>query len=151
MIAKQTCKLCERPLPLTTNFYSKDRKSSTGFRTVCKHCARRRRNLKLDRRRRKILGVLSSQGCIDCNERNPLLLEFDHVIGDKEFCISDQFLRKPWDVIEEEIEKCVVRCKNCHAIKTIIEHNHYHNLPEREYWIKEYYKRLSRLKGFKCE
>ena len=45
--------------------------------------------------------------------------EFDHVRGEKLYNISDltsQNFRR--ENIEAEIEKCEVRCANCHRIKT---------------------------------
>ena len=62
--------------------------------------------------------IKQEMGCIDCGyDANPVALQFDHVNGDKLFDMS-------WGVgcnigrIQTELEKCVVRCANCHAIRT---------------------------------
>ncbi len=57
-------------------------------------------------------------GCIDCGyDINPRALEFDHVTGVKLFNMA-KAARMSWDRIFAELEKCVVRCANCHAVKT---------------------------------
>ena len=57
--------------------------------------------------------------CVDCGESNPVLLEFDHVRGEKVKCISDM-VRGAYSIeaIKEEIKKCDVRCANCHRLVT---------------------------------
>lgn len=57
--------------------------------------------------------------CVDCGCINPVLLEFDHVRGKKEKCISNM-VRGAYsiDTIQKEIDKCEVRCANCHRLIT---------------------------------
>jgi len=61
---------------------------------------------------------LKEHPCVDCGETNPIILEFDHV-RDKKFNISDA-VRKTvlLDQIKVEVDKCEVRCANCHRAKT---------------------------------
>tara|TARA_R110002012_G_scaffold11908_3_gene53318 strand:+ start:3025 stop:3381 length:357 start_codon:yes stop_codon:yes gene_type:complete len=57
--------------------------------------------------------------CVDCGELNPVLLEFDHVRGDKYRCISDMVMGSySIETIQKEIDKCDVRCANCHRLIT---------------------------------
>ena len=58
-------------------------------------------------------------GCIDCGESNPIVLDFDHVRGEKLYNIADM-VHKAFSIetIKEEIRKCEVRCANCHRKKT---------------------------------
>lgn len=57
-------------------------------------------------------------GCFDCGyAKAPEALQFDHVIGVKKGIIG-KFLDKSWKQLLHEIDKCQVRCANCHAIKT---------------------------------
>jgi hypothetical protein len=57
-----------------------------------------------------------SKGCIDCGyKEHAVALHFDHVTGKKVRQICDF---RNWDLALEEVSKCVVRCSNCHAIKT---------------------------------
>ena len=67
----------------------------------------------------KVLSYLRCHPCVDCGENRPLRLEFDHVRGKKSFDISTGLRRKQrWSCVLKEIEKCDVRCSNCHAEKT---------------------------------
>lgn len=58
---------------------------------------------------------LSINPCVDCGEADPVVLEFDHVRGEKKGNISSlsrgQVSEK---TLLEEIQKCEVRCANCH-------------------------------------
>jgi hypothetical protein len=63
--------------------------------------------------------------CVDCGEANPRLLDFDH-LRDKQAEISQLVhAGAPWAVIKAEIDKCEVRCANCHARKTAREQGSY--------------------------
>lgn len=58
----------------------------------------------------------TSKGCFRCFIKITCCLEFHHKDpSTKEHQISDM-LDKPWHRIEEEIAKCEVVCRNCHAI-----------------------------------
>lgn len=57
--------------------------------------------------------------CVDCGEGDLAVLDFDHVRGDKAghvpvMCSGGL----SWATITREIEKCEVRCANCHRRKT---------------------------------
>lgn len=57
-------------------------------------------------------------GCFDCGyNADAVALDFDHVQGEKSSPIGAGGTRK-WSTILAEIDKCVVRCANCHRIKT---------------------------------
>lgn len=63
--------------------------------------------------------------CVDCKEDDPMVLEFDH-LRDKKKNIGQMCLDgNSWKNIQEEIEKCEVVCKNCHAKRSAISQNHY--------------------------
>jgi hypothetical protein len=66
-----------------------------------------------------IWDYLTAHPCVDCGESNPVVLEFDHVRGKKRMAVANM-ARQGYSIgaIEEEIAKCVVRCANCHRIKT---------------------------------
>ncbi len=53
--------------------------------------------------------------CVDCDESDPLVLTFDHIKGKKKENISDMTGRyTDWNIVLKEINKCQVRCFNCH-------------------------------------
>lgn len=62
---------------------------------------------------------LSTHPCVDCGERDPLLLDFDHLDPTtKRGNVSQMLSREAAPAIEREIGKCVVRCGNCHRLRT---------------------------------
>lgn len=64
-----------------------------------------------------IWAYLKSHPCVDCREGDIVVLEFDH-IRDKAFTISSVGRDKRLLEVQKEIEKCEVRCANCHRRKT---------------------------------
>lgn len=68
---------------------------------------------------KKVIEYLLCHPCVDCGEFRTLRLSFDHNGSDKEFNVSEGSLRgMSWRRILKEIEKCQVRCFNCHMEKT---------------------------------
>jgi hypothetical protein len=54
-----------------------------------------------------------------CGESNPICLSFHHVRGEKEYNIADLVnsgcsIKK----LQKEMDKCEIKCLNCHAIET---------------------------------
>jgi hypothetical protein len=64
-----------------------------------------------------LLEYFETYPCLDCGERDPVVLEFDH-LRDKEFDIGQQLTTRTWPAILAEIEKCEVVCANCHRRRT---------------------------------
>lgn len=61
-----------------------------------------------------------ASGCIDCGyAAHSAALQFDHIDDNKKANVSD-LIRSDygWKTIKKEINKCVVRCANCHAVIT---------------------------------
>jgi len=70
-------------------------------------------------RQRILARMKQMSGCVDCGyNENPLALQFDHVRGTKKFHLSYAPYAYSMRVILDEMDKCVVRCANCHMIKT---------------------------------
>ena len=85
------------------------------------HNARRYHNQKSYREanRKRFWVYLSDKSCVDCGEDDARVLEFDHVRGSKAGNISEMVSNGvSWQRIEIELEKCDVRCANCHRRKT---------------------------------
>jgi len=72
---------------------------------------------------RKVINKLKLDlGCIDCGYNlHPEALDFDHIKGDKKGSISHMIRHFSPEIVYQEIDKCVVRCANCHRIKTSLE------------------------------
>lgn len=136
MIATKFCPTCSTLKQ--ASYFPSDKARRDGLGSQCKECKRvvqrdwytrnkTRHVANVARRRRaaetesikRILEYLSSHPCVDCGETNPVLLEFDHVRGDKLNSVCDLISRgSGWAKIEFEISKCDVRCCRCHRLKT---------------------------------
>lgn len=72
----------------------------------------------------KLIEYLSDQQCVDCKMSDIRCFQFDHVNGKKEHNIANMVGEGyGWNAILLEISKCVIRCANCHQIKTGTERN----------------------------
>lgn len=68
------------------------------------------------RRRRAELVRLLGGRCVDCGKIDDL--EFDHVDpATKELEISKSMFRR-WDLLLAEVQKCVLRCAECHKTRS---------------------------------
>lgn len=90
-----------------------------------KHKVEHRKNVVRNRQlntaevRRRLCEYLEAHPCVDCGERDIVVLQFDHVSGEKSMTISDMLrCDHTWKSILKEIAKCAVRCANCHVRKT---------------------------------
>ena len=68
----------------------------------------------------RLARYLEEHPCVDCGERDIVVLEFDHVRGVKKraICQLVQVLAG-WRTIAAELRKCDVRCANCHRRRTM--------------------------------
>lgn len=101
------CKLC-----MTDNTMSRYKKDKTKFN---------KRNAEYKKRKQlQFYKWLKGKCCVDCNESNILVLEFDHVKKGTKFKDISRLCNEgyKWAVIEEEIKKCEIVCANCHKIRT---------------------------------
>ncbi len=66
---------------------------------------------------------LATHHCVDCGESDPVVLEFDHDrTKPKAFNIGEAPAKGiSIKTLSSEIEKCEVRCANCHRRKTYAE------------------------------
>lgn len=115
---KNTCKKCKS---LYDKEYRKRPEVYAKFRAQVKAKAPEYRQ----RNREFIYQYKLSHPCVDCGEADPAVLHFDH-IKDKEYLISKLISDKSsLSKIKKEIEKCEVRCANCHMRKTARDYNYY--------------------------
>lgn len=132
----KVCVLCKLSKDLAE--FNKRKRSIDGRQNVCRECNKLRSKKYYHDNRdihkdivydRKIIHVQNSKEfvfkylqthfCVDCGEKDLVVLDFDHVRGKKHRSISQMVHRgNSIDKIKEEIEKCEVRCANCHRRKT---------------------------------
>lgn len=130
----KTCSVCKLEKPLDE--FQKRSSNKDGRTGMCKICKReydnkyyktnyeyrkeyiqQNRALAREDASKYILNYLLEHPCIDCGESDPVVLEFDHVIGKKRDNVSN-LKRSSVIAVKEEIKKCEVRCANCHRKKT---------------------------------
>jgi hypothetical protein len=72
-----------------------------------------------------LLDYLRDTPCVDCGERDPVVLDFDH-IGVKRSGVV-QLAGRECSIanLEAEMAQCEVRCANCHRRRTIVEQAHF--------------------------
>lgn len=100
------CKSCRRSSRKA--WYNKHR--STHIDIV-----RRRKQLRKQELQELVWNHLSNNPCVDCGEKDPVVLEFDHTSGRKRFNISHAIHDgRAINSVQDEIRKCEVRCANCH-------------------------------------
>jgi hypothetical protein len=69
--------------------------------------------------RRQVLIYLNTHPCVDCGTENVIVLEFDHRDPDDKLTeVGKLMVNRRWPRVLAEIEKCDVRCVNCHRRKT---------------------------------
>jgi len=69
-----------------------------------------------------MLEFLQDKQCCDCKIKDYRVFEFDHREGtQKKDNIANLMYRYNWQIVLEEINKCDIRCANCHRIKTGIQ------------------------------
>ena len=66
-----------------------------------------------------VMDYLRLHPCVDCGETDIEVLEFDHIemIGSSARRVSS-FMSHSTETLMSEIEKCEVRCSNCHTRRT---------------------------------
>lgn len=139
----KTCTLCRETKPLAA--FTVRTKNKDGHTSRCRACvnaanklryARRpeqararlrffNRKLKDDKAAR-VFDYLTEHPCVDCGEADPVVLEFDHREKHaKRMAVAKMIEnRYSWDTILDEIDKCDVRCANCHRRKTSKQFGH---------------------------
>jgi hypothetical protein len=134
LISMKQCIDCKQPKPKTE--FNKKSSRKDGLNRRCRDCDRKhQRNYykEFDREKQIVRSALANKKratriknfireylqehpCIDCGEPDIIVLTFDHVRGIKKFEVGS-FNRKTFTlkVVQKEIEKCEIRCRNCHT------------------------------------
>lgn len=125
------CTNCSELLPIDS--FAWKNKSKNTRQSRCKCCVNvldqkrylndslRRENIKTNKKKwvisntKWIYDFLSSNPCVDCGEGDIRCLDFDHIKNGKVMNISEMRIGGYClETIKREIEKCEVRCANCH-------------------------------------
>jgi hypothetical protein len=93
-------------------------------RYILRYPEREKAHLQATKRRKLdyVITYLDSHPCVDCGESDPIVLDFDHMDRKrKSFGVSEGIHFRSLPNLVKEIDKCVVRCANCHRRKTASE------------------------------
>lgn len=152
---QKRCVICKAKQALS--MFNRKTRAKDGLQPACKRCNkiasrkyyRRRRTKHLDvvkrqkaarRHQARVFSLfyLMNHPCVDCGEQDPVVLDFDHVRGDKRSNVGGLIVGGySLKVIALEIAKCQVRCANCHRRRTA---KHF------GWWKYEVTRALSKLK-----
>jgi hypothetical protein len=61
-----------------------------------------------------IRNLLWASRCVDCGERDLVVLEFDHLGRKRDNVVRAAYSGHSLDWLLEEVARCVIRCANCH-------------------------------------
>lgn len=86
-------------------------------RNRCKQCESKRTRAKTIRNIDKLYEYLSSKQCSHCGLSDPRILEFHHTDSANKLERVAYIKSHPWSKIQDEINKCIVLCSNCHRIE----------------------------------
>lgn len=132
---QKRCGTCGAWKPLSG--FNKRKRSPDGLQTICRDCSNARsrryyaenqavhckavtaRNRKWKAELRAlVLAYLAVHPCVDCGCTDVRVLEFDHQREkDRDICRMIRAANS-WDRVRREIDKCEVRCANCHRIRS---------------------------------
>jgi hypothetical protein len=127
----KTCCKCKETKP-TSAFYKRST-TRDGLQRQCMVCSKsndksyyvrnqdtlkarykRERTTRVQSHKQRI--IAASPHCMICPETDICCLDFHHVDpAQKSFTLAESYAYRTWEVIFEEIKKCVLVCKNCHA------------------------------------
>jgi hypothetical protein len=145
----RVCTICDDPKLLSAFGFRKERGR---YYNDCRECRNKRAkkykaqfgdkfpNLSkitkqkcLSRNREYVINYLNNHPCIDCGERDVVVLQFDHISGDKRREIS-HLVGNGYSIetIQKEIDKCQVVCANCHTKRTAKQFGYYRFLVKKE-------------------
>jgi len=126
---EKTCQKCKKSLPI--NFYYKNKRRKDGLQDYCKKCKKAQDSKSFQNHKSKWVkhysqkakekkhwfdSLRAKERCQKCGENRYYVLDYHHI--DPEGKIKE-ISSLVWSVkkekVLEEIKKCVVLCKNCHA------------------------------------
>ncbi|MGL4256894.1 MAG: hypothetical protein ACRCSL_11215 [Microbacterium sp.] len=132
------CGTCRQSKPLAE--FNRKASRADGLQEVCRECSRassrayyarnRERHVRLivERTAKRrveakefLVGYLRAHPCVDCGLGDLRVLDFDHRPGTAKRKDVMAMVKEGFSIpkLAEEIAKCDVRCRNCHAIVTL--------------------------------
>lgn len=107
------CSKCNQELPVT-EFHKNgfDRQGNQKYRGYCKKCANKQETERYHNKKAYVDNQRTF--CAKCGEDRTYMLDFHHIDkSTKKFTIG-RFKKGSLELIQQEIDKCVCLCANCH-------------------------------------
>lgn len=134
------CSHCRQVLPRKK--FNRDSKRRDRTQNTCRECNRaafkkyyaHAKDMLIARKHEReqllkdfVINYLETHPCIDCGERDIVVLEFDHRDPDDKERDVYMFIKtgRSLAAMMAEIAKCDVRCANCHRRKTALQRGSY--------------------------
>lgn len=110
---KRECRQCKRTKEID-EFAKADK---THYRHLCKQCYYESKKSRRDDIKNWFIEYKKQQTCTDCGNQDFRVLEFHH-LKDKDFNLGDKS-GKGYSIVrlQEELDKCIPLCANCHRIR----------------------------------
>jgi hypothetical protein len=108
------CSRCRRDKD--SSLFAGGKKQALGKQVWCKDCHADYQRASQTIIKAQLSAIKAERGCADCPEKDPRVLDFDHVRGKKSFNLCTATSMSP--AVVAEIDKCDVVCGNCHRIRT---------------------------------
>lgn len=120
-VKKKICKTCDQN-------YRKDYYEKNKIEAV-KYSLKSTKGIR-ERNAQFVWNYLKENPCIECGENDPVVLEFDHKDDSNKISEVSRMVSNSNSLqrIKEEIDKCDIRCANCHRRKTAKQFGWYKNI-----------------------
>lgn len=118
------CNKCKRELPIT-DFYFRD-KAKGIRRGTCKYCHCANMKKRYDEKRQQFVEIKSKYSCAKCGDTRVQVLDFHHINPEEKDFTIGQIVKNgtfTQEDIENEIDKCIPLCANCHREFHYLEKN----------------------------
>lgn len=150
---EETSKQCRRCAEVKAlSEFSRRKRATDGLQCYCRQCARdiyvahyKEHKVRIGARnqartkknrpmyRSFVWKYLLAHPCVDCGGSDPIVLEFDHVRGEKVADVSNMSNGEcSLQRLMKGIEKCEVRCANCHRRKTALQFGWHQSMADSE-------------------
>ena len=116
-ILSKECVSCKIKKPYS-EFY-KTISEDDGHSPECKECMRCKTRAVYIRNRDYIRSIKKGSSCADCGEDNINKMTFHHRDPSEKFFTISQPSGRSFEMIDEEIKKCDILCRDCHDKKHI--------------------------------
>lgn len=134
---QKRCASCK--LSLSLESFNKAQRRFDGKQTTCKECNKKNarryyrenkptllpkilkaKKLRHEELLRQMFDWLVQHPCVDCGESDPSVLDFDHREDEEKQINISKALQNgwSWSNLSKEMNKCDVRCANCHRRRT---------------------------------